>query len=134
METIIFNSTKEIDNFISYKVAEIKEVNGSILDVSISGYLICSLPKGYDLYKPLLNSIRANVDKLKLELLKADASIKEAKLRAKPPAFNLDTTSKPLAKVLAFQGGNENQSNNKPKYKRDPNSKDIILKIILYIN
>jgi hypothetical protein len=107
METIMFNTTIGIDNFInhiSYKVAEIKEVNGLISDVSVSGYLIRGLPKKYDLYKPLLNSIRVNVNKLKLELLKADASTKEEKLRAKPPAFNPDTTSK----ALAIQGGNEN--------------------------
>jgi hypothetical protein len=121
METIIFDTTIGMDDFInriSCKVAEIKGVNGSISDVSISGYLICSLPKEYNLYKPLLNSIRADIDKLKLELLKADASTKEEKLRAKPPAFNPDTTPK----ALAVQGGGENQSNNKPKYERDPNT------------
>jgi hypothetical protein len=53
------------------------------LDISVSGYLIHGLLKEYDLYKPLLNSIRANVNKLKLELLKADASTKEDKLKAK---------------------------------------------------
>jgi hypothetical protein len=105
METIIFNSTKGIDdfiNYISYKVAEIKGVNGSISDVSISRYLICGLLKEYDLYKSLLNSIRANIDKLKLELLKADTSIKEDRLRAKTSNFNPDTTPK----VLAVQGNN----------------------------
>jgi hypothetical protein len=84
-------------NRISHKVAKIKEVNGSISDVSVSGYLIRGLPKKYDLYKPLLNSIRANVNKLKLELLKADAFTKEKKLRTKLPAFNPDTTLKILA-------------------------------------
>jgi hypothetical protein len=100
METIIFNSTKGIDNFInriSHKVTEIKGVNRSISNISVSGYLIRGFPKKYDLYKPLLNSIRANINKLKLELLKADASTKEEKLRAKPPAFNPDTTLKVLA-------------------------------------
>jgi hypothetical protein len=89
-----------INDFInrtSRKVAKIKGVNRSISDVSVSGYLICGLPKKYDLYKPLLNSIRANVNKLKLELLKADVSTKEEKLRTKPPAFNPDTTLKALA-------------------------------------
>jgi hypothetical protein len=107
-------------NRISRKVAEIKGVNGSISDVSVSGYLIRGLPKEYDLYKPLLNSIRADVDKLKLELLKADASTKEEKLRAKPPAFNPDTTPK----VLAVQGGGENQSNDKKPKRggKDPNA------------
>jgi hypothetical protein len=84
-------------NYISHKVAKIKEVNRLISDVSISGYLIHGLLKKYDLYKPLLNSIRANINKLKLELLKADASTKKGKLRAKPPAFNPDTTLKALA-------------------------------------
>jgi hypothetical protein len=127
METITFDTTMGIDdfiNYISYKVAEIKGVNGSISDVSISGYLIRSLPKEYNLYKPLLNSIRVNINKLKLELLKADASIKEKKLRAKPPAFNPDT----ISKVLAIQRNSENQSNNKPKYKRDPNTYYIFYK------
>jgi hypothetical protein len=84
-------------NRISYKVAKIKGVNELISDISVSGYLICGLPKEYDLYKPLLNSIRANINKLKLELLKADTSTKEEKLRAKPLAFNSDTTLKALA-------------------------------------
>jgi hypothetical protein len=84
-------------NRISYKVAKIKGVNGSISDISVSGYLIRSFLKKYDLYKPLLNSIRANINKLKLELLKADAFTKEEKLRAKPLAFNSDTTLKVLA-------------------------------------
>jgi hypothetical protein len=100
METITFNTTMGIDNFInriSRKVAEIKGVNGSISDISISGYLIRGLPKKYNLYKPLLNSIRANINKLKLELLKADTSTKKEKLRAKSPAFNPDTTPKALA-------------------------------------
>jgi hypothetical protein len=95
----MFDSNKGIDDFInciSRKVAEIKGVNGSISDVSISGYLICSLPKKYDLYKPLLNSIRADVNKLKLELLKADASTKEDKLRGKIPNSTSDSTSKVL--------------------------------------
>jgi hypothetical protein len=121
METITFNTTMGINNFInriSRKVAEIKGVNRSISDVSVSGYLIRGFSQKYDLYKPLLNSIRANTDKLKLELLKADASIKEEKLRAKLPAFNPDTTPK----VLAIQGGSKNQSNNKLKYRRDPNA------------
>jgi hypothetical protein len=105
METITFDTIIGIDDFInriSRKVAEIKRVNGSILDVSVSGYLIRRLPKEYDLYKPLLNSIRANINKLKLELLKADISTKEDKLRAKPSNFNPDTTPK----VLAAQGNN----------------------------
>ena len=103
METIIFNSNKGIDNFInriSYKVAEIKSMNGLISDVSISGYLIYSLPKEYNLYKPLLNSIRANINKLKLELLKADTSTKKNKLRDKTP----NSTSDSILKVLAIQG------------------------------
>ena len=105
METITFNTTMGMDDFInriSRKVAEIKGVNGSISDVSVSGYLIRGLLKEYDLYKPLLNSIRANINKLKLELLKADASTKEDKLRAKTSNFNPDTTSK----ALAAQGNN----------------------------
>ena len=107
METITFDTTMGIDDFInriSRKVAEIKGVNGSISDISISGYLIRGLPKKYDLYKPLLNSIRANINKLKLELLKADAFTKEEKLRAKPPAFNPDITPK----ALAIQKNSEN--------------------------
>jgi len=89
-----------IDDFInriSRKVAKIKGVNRLISDVSVSGYLIRGLLKKYDLYKPLLNSIRANINKLKLELLKADAFTKEDKLRAKTPNFNPDTTPKALA-------------------------------------
>jgi len=96
-----------IDNFInciSHKVAEIKKINRSISDISVSGYLIRKLPKEYNLYKLLLNSIRANINKLKLELLKADASTKKEKLRAKPLAFNPDTT----LKALAIQGSREN--------------------------
>jgi hypothetical protein len=54
---------------------------------------------------------------LKLELLKADAFTKEEKLRAKPPAFNPDTT----LKALAIQRSRENQSN-KPKRERNPNA------------
>jgi hypothetical protein len=96
-----------INNFINYisrKVAKIKEINKLISDISISGYLICGLLKKYNLYKSLLNSIRANINKLKLELLKADAFTKEEKLRAKPPAFNLDIT----LKALAIQGSSKN--------------------------
>ena len=100
METITFNTTIGIDNFInciSYKVAKIKEVNRLISDISVSGYLIYSFLKKYNLYKLFLNFIRANINKLKLELLKTDASTKEEKFRAKPPAFNPDTTLKILA-------------------------------------
>jgi hypothetical protein len=78
-------------NYINYKVAKIKEVNRLISDISISGYLIYNLLKKYNLYKPLLNSIRTNINKLKLELLKADTFTKKEKFRAKPSAFNSDT-------------------------------------------
>jgi hypothetical protein len=84
-------------NRISRKVAKIKGINGSISDVSISGYLIRGLLKKYDLYKPLLNSIRANINKLKLELLKADISTKENKLRGKTPNSTSNSTPKALA-------------------------------------
>ena len=102
METITFDTIKGMDDFInciSCKVAEIKRVNGSISDVSISGYLIRSLLKEYDLYKPLLNSIRADISKLKLELLKADTSTKKNKLRTKTSNFNFNPNTTP--KVLA---------------------------------
>jgi hypothetical protein len=92
-----------MDNFInriSRKVAKIKDINGSISDISISGYLIHSLLKEYNLYKSLLNSIRANINKLKLELLKADAFTKENKLRDKTP----NSTSNSTLKALATQG------------------------------
>jgi hypothetical protein len=107
METITFNITMGMDDFInriSHKVAKIKGVNGSISDVSVSGYLIYGLPKKYDLYKLFLNFIRANIDKLKLGLLKADAFTKENKLRAKTPNFNPDTTPK----ALVAQGSGNN--------------------------
>jgi hypothetical protein len=100
METIIFNSTIGINDFINHisrKVAEIKGVNELISDVFVSGYLICSLLKKYDLYKPFLNSIRANINKLKLELFKANAFTKKKKLRARPSAFNSNTILKALA-------------------------------------
>jgi hypothetical protein len=103
----MFDNTMGINNFInriSYKVAEIKGVNRLISDISVSGYLIRELLKEYNLYKLLLNSIRANINKLKLELLKADASTKKEKLRAKPLAFNPNTT----LKALAIQGSKEN--------------------------
>jgi hypothetical protein len=99
----MFNSNKKIDNFInhiSHKVTEIKGINGLISDISISGYLIRGLLKKYNLYKPLLNSIRANINKLKLELLKANASIKENKLRNKTP----NSISNSIPKALATQG------------------------------
>jgi hypothetical protein len=100
MEIITFNTIIRINdfiNYISYKIAKIKGVNKSISDISVSGYLIYSLLKKYNLYKPLLNSIRTNINKLKLELLKADTSTKKEKLRAKPSAFNPDITLKVLA-------------------------------------
>jgi hypothetical protein len=124
METIAFNNNKGMDDFInriSRKVAEIRGVNGTISDVTISGYLIRGLPKEYDLYKPLLNSNRADVDKLKLELLKADAATKEDKLRAKPPNSTPDSTPK----ALAAQGNGKNQDKKDKKSKkasRDPNA------------
>src|ERR1700683_1203409 len=109
-------------NRISRKVAEIKGVNGSISDISISGYLICGLPKEYDLYKPLLNSIRADVNKLKLELLKADASTKEDKLRGKTPNSTSDSTPKALA-TQGNQSGNQSKNKDKkPKRSKDPNA------------
>jgi hypothetical protein len=62
----------------------------------VSGYLIYGLLKKYNLYKSFLNSIRVDINKLKLELLKADAFTKENKLRAKISNFNSDTISKIL--------------------------------------
>jgi hypothetical protein len=68
-----------------------------ISNISISGYLIYKLLKKYNLYKFLLNFIKANINKLKLELLKANAFIKKKKLRAKSLAFNSNIILKVLA-------------------------------------
>jgi hypothetical protein len=58
----MFNFNKGINNFINYisrKVAKIKYINKLILNVSISGYLIYSLLKKYNFYKPFLNFIKS---------------------------------------------------------------------------
>jgi hypothetical protein len=104
LESIIYKSNKGIEDFInciSCKVAEIKGSGGLITDVTVSGFLIYSIPnKEYVNYKPFISSIRDNLSRLKMELYKAEASIKEEKLRA-----NSSNTSDSILKAL-FAGGN----------------------------
>ena len=120
LESISFDKNKGMDDYInriSRKVAEIRGVNGVISDVTISGHLIRGLPGAYEPYEPLLNTYRADVNKVKLELLKAEAMIKEKLLRAKPSNQPVDNTPKALA---AQGGGNRsnNQSNNQNRSNR----------------
>jgi hypothetical protein len=104
LESITYKSNKDIEDFInciSYKVTEIKGLGGLIIDIIVSGFLIHSIPnKEYINYKPFIGSIRDNLPRLKIELYKAEASIKEEKLRA-----NSSNTSNSILKVLST-GGN----------------------------
>jgi hypothetical protein len=104
LESITYKSNKEIEDFInciSYKVAKIKGLGGLITDIIVSGFLIRYIPnKEYINYKPFISSIRDNLPRLKMELRKVEASIKEEKLRA-----NSSNTSDSILKVLSI-GGN----------------------------
>jgi hypothetical protein len=105
-------------NRISRQVAQIKGVGGTISNVTISGYLIRGLTKTYDAYKPLVNSNRADIDKVKLELLKAEASLKEEHLRSRITA-PIDQTPK----ALAAQAGQGNNNNNNRNGRSRPNNR-----------
>jgi hypothetical protein len=104
LESITYESNKGIEDFInriSRKVAEIKGSGGLIADVTVSGFLIRSIPnKEYANYKPFIGSMRDDLPRLKMELRKAEASIKEEKLRA-----NSSNTSDSTPKALSA-GGN----------------------------
>jgi hypothetical protein len=104
LESITYESNKGIEDFInciSCKVAEIKGLGGLIADVIVSGFLIRSIPnKEYTNYKPFISSIRDNLPRLKMELYKAEVSVKEKKLRA-----NSSNTSNSILKALSV-GGN----------------------------
>jgi hypothetical protein len=103
LESITYESNKGIEDFInciSYKVTEIKGLGGLIIDVIVSGFLIRSISnKKYTNYKPFISSIKDNLLRLKIELYKVEASIKEEKLRA-----NSSNTSNSILKALSIRG------------------------------
>jgi hypothetical protein len=105
LESITYKSNKGIEDFInciSYKVTKIKGLGELIADIIVSRFLIRSIPnKEYTNYKPFIGSIKNNLPRLKMELYKAEASIKEEKLRA-----NSSNTSNSILKAL-FIGGNQ---------------------------
>jgi hypothetical protein len=82
-------------NCISRQVIQIKGVGGYIFDITISGYIIRGLLNLYAIYKLLVNITRADLKKVKLELLKAKALLKEDSLKKKPSFTNF--TLKALA-------------------------------------
>jgi len=82
-------------NCISRQVAQIKGVGGYISNIIISGYIIRGLFNLYTIYKLLVNTTRANLEKVKLKLFKAKASLKEDSLKKKPSFTNF--TLKALA-------------------------------------
>ena len=82
-------------NCISYQVAQIRGVKSYIFNITISGYIIQRLPNLYIIYKLLVNTTWVNLEKVKLELLKAKALIKEDSLKKKTSSTNF--TPKALA-------------------------------------
>ncbi len=114
LETITFDEKKGMEDYfnrISRQVSQIKGVGGTISDVATSSYIIRGLPRTYDLYKPLINSVRADTEKVKLELLKAKAMLKEDSMKTRGNSQG-DPTPKALAAQAAQQGGNNNNNNN----------------------
>jgi hypothetical protein len=70
-------------NHVSRKVSNIKGVGGLIIDITISGILLRGLPnKEFSNFKPYISSMRDNLPRLKMELRRAEATIKEEKIRA----------------------------------------------------
>jgi hypothetical protein len=98
LEGIKFDSNKGIEDFInriSRKVAEIKGSGGLIADVTVSGIMIWALLKEYIYFKAYISSMRDNLPRLKMELHRAEASIKEEKL-----ADSLNTSNFTLKALL----------------------------------
>jgi hypothetical protein len=112
LESITYKSNKGIEDFInriSRKVAEIKGSGGLIADITVSGFLIRGIPnKEYTNYKPFIGSIRDDLPRLKMELYKAEASVKEEKLRA-----NSSNTSDSILKALSAGGNQSGKQSNK---------------------
>jgi hypothetical protein len=75
-------------NCISRQVAQIKGVGGYISNIIISGYIIRGLFNLYTIYKLLVNTTRVDLEKVKLELLRAKASLKEDSLKRKSSFTN----------------------------------------------
>jgi hypothetical protein len=87
-------------NRVSRKVSEIKGLEGLIIDVTVSGFLLRGLPnKEFSNFKPYIGSMRDDLPRLKMELRRAEATIKEEKLRANSPNTS-DSTLKALLAQL----------------------------------
>ena len=99
LEILTYDSNKGIEDFInrvSRKVSEIKGVGGLIIEVTVSGFLLRGLlNKEFSNFKPYIGSIRDDLPRLKMELRRAEATIKEEKLRANGPNTS-DSTLKAL--------------------------------------
>ena len=127
MEGITYDSNKGMEDFInriSRKVAEIKGSGGLIADVTVSGLMIRALPKEFVYFKAYIGSMRDDLPRLKMELRRAEATIKEEKLANGP------NTSDSTSKALSVQSAQSNQSggkhsknkDKKPKLPRDPDA------------
>ena len=66
-----------------------------ITDVIVSGFLIRALLKEFINFKPYISSIRDNLPRLKMELRKVEATLREEKLRVNSP-----NTSDSILKAL----------------------------------
>jgi hypothetical protein len=125
LEGITYDSNKGMEDFInriSRKVAEIKGSGGSIADVTVSGFLIRALPKEFVNFKPYIGSMRDDLPRLKMELRKAEATLREEKLRVNGPNTS-DSTSKALSVQSNQSGGKQSKNKDKkPKLPRDPDA------------
>jgi hypothetical protein len=99
LEGITYDSNKGIEDFInriSHKVAEIKGLGGLIIDVTVSGLMIRALLKEFIYFKAYISSMRDDLPRLKMELRRVEAIIKEEKL-----ANSLNTSDSMLKALLA---------------------------------
>src|SRR5882757_5765178 len=85
LESTVFDEKIEdmqaYQNRISRLIAQVRSCNGTVTDVSYSGYLLRGLPRSYDTVKIVLNMQRGDPESVKSALLSEEARLQEESIR-----------------------------------------------------
>lgn len=111
LESTVFDEKTEdmqaYQNRISRLIAQVRSCNGTVSDVSYSGYLLRGLPRNYDTVKIVLNIQRGDPESIKSALLGEEARIQEESIRGARPTAT--SSAHALAATSGSNGGNSHK-------------------------
>src|SRR5882757_9134914 len=109
LESTVFDEKTEdiqaYQNRISRLIAQVRSCNGTVTDVSYSGYLLRGLPRSYDTVKIVLNMQRGDPEAVKSALLSEEARLQEESIRSSRATGSAHA----LAATSGSNGGNSHK-------------------------